>query len=64
MVNELKQWIKSESLHWDIKVSRSSCLGYCESGISACAYPQNQWFHRLTPEDLPELKKMLVKYAK
>ena len=64
MVSELKKWIKSESLHWDIKVSRSSCLGYCESGVSACIYPQNQWFHQLEASDLPKIKEMLLKYAK
>ncbi len=64
MVDELKSWVKKEGLKKQIKVSRSSCLGYCESGITACIYPQNQWFHQLTPSDIPQLKTKLLNCLK
>ena len=64
LVKDLKNWVKNEKLFFDIKVSKSSCLGYCETGVTACLYPQNQWFHKLKAQDLPELKEMLKSYAK
>lgn len=64
MVKELKAWIKNENLKAHIKVSKSSCLGYCETGITGCIYPQNQWLHHLTPSDIPQLQKMLAEAAR
>ena len=63
-VSQLKEWIKSEGLKNQIKVSKSSCLGYCETGVTAVFYPQNQWYHRLDEEDLGQLKQVLLNYAK
>ena len=63
LVKDLKQWIKSEKLYFDIKVSKSSCLGYCETGISACVYPKNQWMHKISTENIEEIKKMLIQLA-
>ena len=62
-VSDLKAWAKSEGLKSKIKVSKSSCLGHCETGITAVIYPQNQWFHHLSEKDLPEIKELLSKYA-
>lgn len=64
MVKELKSWVKETGRFFDIKVSKSSCLGYCETGVTACIYPQNEWFHQLCKDDIPKLKEMLTKYAK
>ncbi len=62
--DNLKKWIKSENLHKDLKVSFTSCLGYCSSGIAACLYPKNQWFHNISLEDEKDLKKKLLKAIK
>ena len=64
LVSQLKSWIKENQLKDSIKVSKSSCLGHCESGITACLYPQNQWFENINENDLPEIKKMLLDCAK
>lgn len=64
MMNQLKSWVKKEQLFNEIKVSSTSCLGYCETGVSACVYPQNQWIHQLSQKDLPKIKEMLLNYAK
>ncbi len=63
MVKDLKSWVKEEGLKSKVKVSKSSCLGHCESGITACIYPQNEWFHELEPKNLQALKNMLAEYA-
>ena len=60
LVKKLKEWIKEEKLYFDIKVSKSSCLGYCESGISACFYPQNKWVHKIEANDFDQIKEMLI----
>ena len=63
-MTDLKAWVKSEGLKNQIKVSKSSCLGHCETGVTAVIYPQNQWFHRLKEKDLQEIKQLLLNYAK
>lgn len=60
LVDELKKWIKEKGLKKQLKVSKSSCLGHCESGIAACLYPQNIWFDRIRLEDSKELKRLLI----
>lgn len=63
MVKDLKAWAKNEGLKEQIKVSQSSCLGLCEKGITACLYPQNQWFERLEHSDLDQIKELLRESA-
>ena len=63
MVKELKLWTKEMGLNQHIKVSKSSCLGFCESGITGVVYPHNQWFHKISPENLDEIKEFLIKSA-
>ena len=63
LVSQLKEWVRSENLKKKIKVSKSSCLGFCESGITACLYPQNQWLHNISLRDLEKIKTMLKKHA-
>jgi (2Fe-2S) ferredoxin len=60
LVKNLKLWTKSNKINDSIKVSQSSCLGLCEDGITACLYPQNQWFTRLELKDEEKLKEILT----
>ena len=60
----LKTWLKQSSIKEHIKVSKSSCLGHCQSGITVCIYPQNKWLHEVTTFDIKKKKKMLEDYAK
>ncbi len=60
MVEDLKIWLKENQLNKKLRVSQSSCLGQCESGITACLYPKDQWFKNVTPSDLENLKKILI----
>jgi (2Fe-2S) ferredoxin len=62
-VDQLKSWVKTEGLKGQVKVSKSSCLGHCESGVTAVLYPQNQWLHKISEDDLTQIKKMIKKYA-
>lgn len=40
----------------DFRVNASGCLGQCEKGISAVAYPMGQWKTELTSADLSPLE--------
>ena len=59
LFKKLKEWTKTSGTQQQIKVSQSSCLGHCEQGITACIYPQNQWFTGLSLDSEGELKKLL-----
>lgn len=59
LVKELKEWTTREELKDFIKVSRSSCLGFCERGMTACLYPHNRWFIDITPSDSKKIAAML-----
>lgn len=64
LVDDLKKWVKENGLKKQLKVSKSSCLGYCESGITACLYPQNLWLHRIKSKDINEIKNLLIESTK
>ncbi len=34
-----------------VRVSSSGCMGYCERGIVAVVYPQNEWMFDLEKQD-------------
>lgn len=59
LVSHLKDWVKKKGLKNKIKVSQSSCLGFCETGITACLYPQNKWLHHIRLKDQKSLEKLL-----
>jgi len=63
MVEKIKAQLKKEGLKNQLKVSQSSCLGFCERGITACLYPQNQWFFDLKEKNWTALLELLKKSA-
>lgn len=46
---------ENRNLMADIKVSRSSCLGPCNSGPVAVVYPDNVWYRNLTADAMSEI---------
>lgn len=64
LVKNLKAWIKENNLKDAIKCSSSSCLGHCEDGITACLYPQKQWFTNISLKDEEALKEILLNIEK
>ncbi|MEZ0391411.1 MAG: ferredoxin [Pseudobdellovibrionaceae bacterium] len=46
-----------------VRVNSAGCLGFCERGIAAVIYPQNQWLLDLSKDDgekiFAELKKLM-----
>ena len=39
----------------DLRVNNAGCLGHCEEGIVAVAYPEGQWFSHLNSNDEAKL---------
>jgi (2Fe-2S) ferredoxin len=39
----------------ELKVEGCGCLGRCGSGPNAIVLPARIWYHRLRPEDIPDL---------
>ena len=61
LVTNLKSWVKNNGLKDEIKVTKSSCLGHCENGITATLYPHNKWWVDIDKSHEDELKSQLLK---
>jgi (2Fe-2S) ferredoxin len=57
---KLKAHLKSKGLQGRMRVSRSLCLGLCEQGPNVCIMPENAWYARVTPADLPEIQRTWI----
>lgn len=42
-----------------IRVSKTGCLGNCESGATIAIMPKNVYFGEVKEEDIPEIIEML-----
>lgn len=61
VASALKEWIIAENLRDKVWVSRSKCLGFCNSvGATLVVYPQQKWFLQVTRESVPVLKEQIV----
>ena len=60
---ELKSMLKDEIKNrgWKplVRVSESSCLGLCDAGPNIIIYPQKIWLSDVTPDDLPEILRIV-----
>lgn len=59
MRDELKAWAK-KNCAGKVRINAAGCLGHCEQGIAAVAYPQGKWFLDLKSTDLEVLKTELL----
>jgi NADH:ubiquinone oxidoreductase subunit E len=51
----LKEMIAEQGLEGQIRVFKSGCLGVCEQGPAAMAYPNGDLIMGIKPDDLPEI---------
>ena len=52
---KLKDAVKEAGLASGCRVTKSGCLGQCGNGPMAVLWPDNVWYARLTPDDVPDL---------
>lgn len=60
--DELKDWIRNQGLHRQVRINNAGCLGQCEKGIAIALYPDNDWLLHVAPEDIEEIKEILSKH--
>jgi (2Fe-2S) ferredoxin len=55
VVDRLKALVRERGLDGRVIVNRTSCLKHCSRGITMAVQPDNVWYARVVPEDLPEI---------
>lgn len=61
MLEELKAWAKTQGFSKKMRINKSGCLGRCEEGVVAVAYPSSEWIINASTNDLEEMKKFIAK---
>jgi (2Fe-2S) ferredoxin len=51
----LKDAVHEAGLQQDVRVTKSGCFGQCGHGPMAVMWPDNVWYHKLAPADVPSL---------
>jgi (2Fe-2S) ferredoxin len=60
ILEELKAWSKTQTFAKKIRINKSGCLGRCEEGVAAVAYPAGEWIVNARSSDLEEMKKFIL----
>ena len=55
LYEQLKAMVKDRGLGKRVIVSKASCLKHCSQGVTVAVHPDNTWYARVTPGDLPEI---------
>lgn len=53
--DELRRQVREKFSPQVARVSKSGCLGPCESGVNIVIYPEGIWYARVTLADLPQI---------
>jgi|SRR3989338_3937976 len=62
---ELKDWVKSKGLASKIWVTRTGCLGFCNSiGATIAIYPDQLWFKEVKKEEVQNIKNFILDAVK
>jgi len=58
---ELKDWVKSSGLASSVWVTRTGCLGFCNSvGATVVIYPDQLWFKEVKKEEAQKIKDFIL----
>jgi len=58
---ELKDWTKSNGLASRVWVTRTGCLGFCNSiGATIVIYPDQLWFKEVKKEEIQKIKDFIL----
>ena len=59
--SSISDFISSQGLTDQVKVTESGCLGFCSKGIAGVIYPKSQWVTLMKLSNLKAVKQMLLK---
>jgi len=60
----IKNEIKNRGWKGCVRVSDSGCLGLCAAGPNIMIYPQKIWLASVSPNDLPEIIRIVEEIVK
>jgi NADP-reducing hydrogenase subunit HndC len=55
VISAFEQDIKKQSLEKKVDIRATGCHGFCEKGPNVVIYPEEIYYLRVTPEDVPEI---------
>jgi NADH-quinone oxidoreductase subunit F len=55
VLKTLKEEIKKQGLEGKIDIKETGCLGFCEKGPRVVIYPEEIYYFRIKPADVPEI---------
>jgi (2Fe-2S) ferredoxin len=53
--DRLKAELSARGLSKVIRANNAGCLDQCEHGVTVVVYPEQVWYGKVTPEDIPEI---------
>lgn len=55
IISAFAEEISDRDLEGEVLVTNTGCLGVCAKGPIVMIYPQQTWYGRVAPEDVPEI---------
>lgn len=55
LILTFKQEIAKAGIAGQVRAQKAGCLDTCEFGPSVVIYPDNVWYGKVTPQDVPEI---------
>lgn len=55
VLSAMRAEIFEQELNGKVKATGTTCLGYCERGVTVVAYPEATWYEKVTRDDTTEL---------
>lgn len=61
---QVKELASKQAWAKDVRINSAGCLGFCEHGIAAVLYPQNEWLLDLKESDSEKLLSLVAENIK
>ena len=55
VLSALRGLIFEKDLSGQVKATGTTCLGYCERGVTVVSYPDKVWYGEVSPEDVHDI---------
>ncbi|MGR3177620.1 MAG: (2Fe-2S) ferredoxin domain-containing protein [Candidatus Anammoxibacter sp.] len=58
--DKLKSVVKEYNLNKRVRISKSECMGKCDSGVNIMIFPDDIWLENVTNKDVSEIVRQYV----